>query len=67
MSKDEIVVKEAIEIKDNSEARVAFELMERIASLEGDKSRSGDTARQFWLKLYKECRDVVKYGDLPKN
>jgi hypothetical protein len=62
MSKDEIVVKDVIEIKDNSEARVAFDLMDKIASFESSKSRSGDTAREYWLKLYQDCRAVVNSG-----
>lgn len=56
MSKDEI------EIKDSSEARVAFELMMKIASLENHTQKAGDVARSYWLKLYQDCRSVVKTG-----
>jgi hypothetical protein len=40
-----------------SKHRVAFDLMVRIANKE--TSPSPQDARQYFLKLYEECRDVV--------
>lgn len=62
MSANETVIKEAIEIKDNSEARVAYDLMMKIANLENHIPKAGDVARAYWLKLYQDCRSVVKTG-----
>lgn len=62
MSKDEIIVKEAIEIKDNSEARVAYDLMMLIADKEfatvAERSKQQHD-RIYWLRLYDQCRRMV--------
>lgn len=62
MSKDEIIVKEAIEIKDNSEARVAYDLMVLIADKEfstvAERSKQQQN-RLYWLRLYDQCRRMV--------
>jgi|GEM_PF-806372 len=60
-----------IEIKDNSKERVAFDLMEKIATYERgsaslpikeviEKQRS----REYWLKLYNQSYKVVDYSGI---
>ena len=44
-----------VEIKDNSKERVAFDLMNVIASDEYDGSRTEQKNRKYWLSLYCQC------------
>ena len=65
MSKDEIVVKEAIEIKNNSKERVAFDLMLKIADLEFSTAAERSKQQQnrvYWLRLYDQCKRIVGDG-----
>lgn len=49
-----------ITIKDNTDARVAFELMEKIEMAENDKEQD----REYYLTLYRQClKAVVRKGD----
>lgn len=43
-----------------SPARVAFDLMNRIAAAEPNEKRQPDP-RAYFLNLYKECRAVTGY------
>ncbi len=45
-----------IDLEDNSKYRVALDLAFRIAHAE-QKTTTGD--REYWLKLYSQCRQVV--------
>jgi hypothetical protein len=43
-----------IEIKDNSKERVAFDLLEKIASYDSREKAEG-MKREYWLTLYHQC------------
>lgn len=71
---DKLEIEKPIEIKDNSEARIAYELMsliayEEVTSNGGDypKERTEDP-RAYYIKLYAQSRAVVKNGSIiPKQ
>lgn len=44
-----------IRVSDNSFERVAFELMQHIANWE-DSEKNDKSSRDYWLKLYMQCR-----------
>lgn len=44
----------------DSEARVAFELMQHIASEEFNDKQADRVNRDYWLTLYHQCRQAVK-------
>lgn len=64
---DKVVLNGPLELKNNSEARVAYELMVLIANKEvgftmaqnknvADEQKS----RDYWLKLYSQCHSVAR-------
>lgn len=60
---DKTEISKPIEIKDNSIERVAFDLMEKIAIAESEKGflTKDQKKRDYWLKLYNQCHNVVDY------
>lgn len=72
---DKVVFNGPLELKDNSQARVAYDLMVLIANKEIGHvmSQNKDFAdqqksRDYWLKLYSECHNVAKgYEYIPKE
>ena len=63
--------KNPIEIKDNSKERVAFDLMEKIATKEYGSSvapnkeiASQQKSREYWFKLYNQSYQVVNNKDI---
>lgn len=71
MSND-LKVSGPIEVKDNSAERVAFDLMAVIANREnpvrGEQCRAmKESNRLYYLNLYKECLNVVKYHKVPER
>lgn len=59
---DKTEISKPIEIKDNSLERVAFDLMDRIATSEGYNNEDAyrkPNSREYYLKLYNQCHRVV--------
>ncbi|HCM31448.1 MAG TPA: hypothetical protein DIC32_07745 [Acinetobacter radioresistens] len=59
-----------IEIKDKSVERVAFDLMEKIASLESRRDSNvfaNPNPREYYLKLYNQCHTVVNNEGINVN
>lgn len=58
----------AIEIKDNSAKRIAFDLTIKIGSAESQANNGYLTDEQktsaYWLKLYSQCSRVVDYNHI---
>lgn len=58
---DQVSVSGPITVESDSKARVAFDLMEKIAAREsterGERSTTGEerNKRDYWLKLYRQC------------
>lgn len=51
---------EQIQLKEDSKERVAFELMQHIASAEyGKDERSKSAPREYYLKLYAQCISTI--------
>lgn len=65
---NDLNIKNPIQIKDNSEAQVALDLMNIIANFE-NRGKNTDPRitdpRKYYLELYKQCIEVVKFQDLP--
>lgn len=59
---NELNIKSPVQIKDNSEARTAFDLMLFIANKEREANITihDSTIRQYYLGLYKECLTTIK-------
>jgi hypothetical protein len=54
-----------VDLQDNSPYRVALELAHAIAHSEGASTLGGSGKKQdrdYWLKLYLQCRSVVLKG-----
>jgi len=51
-----------VDLQDNSPYRVAFELAHTIANKEGLGGAGPKQDRDYWLKLYLQCRSVVLKG-----
>lgn len=72
---DKVVFNGPLELKDNSQARVAYDLMVLISGKEigFTMAQNKDVAeeqksRDYWLKLYSECHNVAKgYGYTSKE
>lgn len=69
---DSMNIQGPVEVKDNSAERVAFDLMSVIAGKEnparGDQCRAmKDSNRLYYLKLYTECLNAVKYHQVPDS
>jgi hypothetical protein len=62
---DQVTVSGPITVESDSKARVAFDLMERIAAREsvdrGERSTAGEdrNKREYWLKLYHQCWEAA--------
>ncbi len=72
MADNNMKVQGPIEIKDNSAERVAFDLMMIINANENPATSLPCQAKQvskrlYFLNLYKECLNVVKYSDVPET
>ena len=63
MATEDIRVTQPVEIKSDSEARVAYDLMLFIAGREkiDDTQKS---SRDHWLKLYLQCRRATREATL---
>lgn len=68
---DRTQITNPIEIKDNSKERVAYDLMEKIASYERSSGASlvqevvlKQRSRAYWLKLYNQSYKVVNNKDI---
>ncbi|MCE6007607.1 hypothetical protein [Acinetobacter soli] len=64
---DKVVLNGPLELKDNSQARVAYDLMLLISNKEIGFTMAQDKAvaeeqksRDYWLKLYTECHNVTR-------
>lgn len=52
---------EQIQLIDNTKERVAFELMQFIASAEyGKDERAKNSPREYYLKLYAQCISTIQ-------
>jgi hypothetical protein len=51
---DKIATGNPFEIKDNSKERVAYDLLEKIASYDS-REKSEGMKREYWLTLYHQC------------
>ena len=58
MATEEIRVTQPIEIKSDSAARVAYELMLLITRKE-DETADGKKTREYWLTLYCQCHKAA--------
>jgi hypothetical protein len=62
---DQVTVSGPITVTPDSKARVAFDLMEKIATREstegGARSSTGEdrNKRDYWLKLYHQCWEAA--------
>ncbi|MEN8266497.1 hypothetical protein ABFP00_05740 [Acinetobacter baumannii] len=64
---DKVVLSGPLELKNNSEARVAYELMVLIANKEigftmaqNKNVAEEQKSRNYWLKLYSKCLSVAR-------
>lgn len=71
--REEKIMTEVVQVKDNSEDRVAYDLMVLIANNERGVGTDKNTTlceaqknREYWLKLYYQSRKVVQ-GVKPEN
>jgi|TARA_R110000850_G_scaffold212671_4_gene338464 hypothetical protein len=69
---NDLKIKGPVEIKDNSAERVAFDLMSLIDESENpaglDECRAKKSSnRLYYLNLYAECIDTVKYQRIPDS
>lgn len=58
------------QIKDNSEAQVALDLMNIIANYENRGTNTNprnNNPRKYYLELYKQCIEVIKLQKLPDD
>lgn len=53
MSTDNVQLSGPVTIRSDAVARVAFDLMEKIAMKTSDEKQRGD--KTYWLKLYAQC------------
>ena len=60
---DSISVSGPIDIKNDSNSRVALELMQHIAGWE-DKGEAEKSTRDYWLKLYWQCYQAASGSSL---
>lgn len=60
---DQVTVVSPVKVVSDSTARVAFELMEKIAYKTGDDNQRKN--KEFWLTLYRQCYKAAN-GDLLK-
>lgn len=56
MADSSVNVSNPVRIESDNKARVAFDLMEKIARFE-NRNDTGD--RDYWLKLYVQCNAAV--------
>ena len=63
MATEDIRVTQPVEIKSESEARVAYDLMLYIASKE-QITEEQKRSRDHWLKLYLQCRRASREASL---
>lgn len=69
---DSMNIKGPVEVKDNSAERVAFDLMSVIAGKENptmgsDCQAKKNSNRLYYLNLYAECLNAVKYQQVPES
>jgi len=74
---DKTEITRPIQIEDNSKERVAFDLMEKIASREYGSSMSPNKpvadeqkSRDYWFKLYSQCLKATQgyeYNSIVKD
>jgi hypothetical protein len=62
MATEDVRVTQPVEIKSESEARVAYDLMVHISAWEKGKDSDKNT-REYWLTLYRHCRKAAR-GDV---
>ena len=63
MTTEDIRITQPVEIKTDSEARVAYDLMIFIAAREHATEEQKKT-REHWLKLYLQCRRASRESSL---
>lgn len=63
MATEDVRVTNAVEIKSESEARVAYELMIFIANRE-EAADQQKKSRDHWLTLYLQCRRATREAPL---
>jgi hypothetical protein len=63
MATEDIRVTQPVEIKSESEARVAYDLMLYIAARE-EITEEQNRSRDHWLKLYLQCRRASREASL---
>lgn len=49
-----------VQVQSDSRQRVAFDLMQRIASQEAESMGAQRASRDYWLKLYAACDAAVQ-------
>ena len=59
---DKVTVSGPVEVAHASAESVAFNLMDRIAAHTATNTEKA--SREYWLKLYVQCRKAVKGYDL---
>ena len=69
---DSMKIQGPVEVKDNSAERVAFDLMSVIANREnpamGNECQARkNSSRLYYLNLYAECINTVKYQQVPES
>lgn len=63
MATEDVRVTNAVEIKSESEARVAYDLMVYIANRE-EVTEQQKKSRDHWLTLYLQCRRATREASL---
>lgn len=58
---EQVKISNPIKIQDDSDSRVAFDLMQFVANAEREKDMMGESnPRDYYLTLYQQCLRVVK-------
>ncbi|MBW4055992.1 MAG: hypothetical protein HIU83_11460 [Proteobacteria bacterium] len=62
MADQSISVSSPVKIESDCKARVAFDLMEKIARYTSDENQRKD--KKFWFTLYRQCHKAVNHTNL---
>lgn len=60
---DHVSIDSPVKLENDSKARVAFDLMEKIATRTADDNQK--KSKEYWLTLYRQCYKAAN-GDLLK-
>lgn len=55
MANEKLAISGPVSVVSDSPSRVAFDLMDKIASRTYDADKEAQKTKDYWLKLYRQC------------